>query len=126
MIVGMGIDIVEVARVEALWRENPEAFTRRAFTDIEITYCTGRERPAQHLAARFAVKEAALKALGTGWAQGLGLRDVEVLRDEAGKPSLRLLGAAKTRADALGVTATHVSLSHTEHYACATVILEVR
>jgi holo-[acyl-carrier protein] synthase len=124
MILGLGTDIVEVSRISELWAESREGFARRVFTDAEIAYCSGRAHPAQNLAARFAAKEAALKAIGTGWAKGLGLRDVEVIRHESGMPTLHFHGKAAEAVLRMGVTHAFLTLSHTDQHASATVILE--
>lgn len=123
MIVGLGTDIVEIARIEELWRERPQAFARRVFTDREVAYCRTKHRPAQHLAARFAAKEAALKALGTGWAKGIGFQDVEVCTS-GGAPTLCFHGAAQEALRRLLVHRSYLSYSHADHYATAVVILE--
>ena len=125
MITGIGTDIVEVGRIARLWRDKAEAFAARVFTDAELAYCLARPHPEQHLAARFAAKEAALKALGTGWAKGLGFDEIEVVRDEAsGATSLRFHGHALAAFKKSGATKSHVSLSHTDTLATATVVLE--
>jgi len=125
MIVGMGTDIVEVARVAKLWKENRAGLERRVFTPAEIAYCESRHHPEQHLAARFAAKEAALKAFGTGWAKGLGFQDIEVIRPvERGAPLLKFLGAAVVAAQKLGIHRSNLSMSHTEQFATATVVFE--
>jgi holo-[acyl-carrier protein] synthase len=123
MILGVGIDLVETGRLaEAL--DRTQGFEARVFTEGESAECAGRGDRVQALAARFAAKEACLKALGTGWAQGLGFRQVEVVREESGSPRLKLHGAAATRAASLGVTRIHVSLSHQPGTAAAVVVLE--
>jgi holo-[acyl-carrier protein] synthase len=123
MILGVGIDVVETARLaRALTRT--EGFEARVFTDGESADCASRGDRVQALAARFAAKEACLKALGTGWAAGLGFRQVEVVRASGGPPTLRLHGAAAERAASMGVTRIHVSLSHQPSAAAAVVVLE--
>jgi holo-[acyl-carrier protein] synthase len=124
VIVGLGIDLVEVARLaEALGRHG-DRFVDRVFTGAERAACEARADRVLALAARFAAKEACLKALGTGWAEGLGFRDVEVVRDGDGPPRLVLHGAAARRAEALGVVRSHVSLTHQPGIAAAVVVLE--
>lgn len=124
-IVGHGIDLVEVARIERLLDEQGDRFLDRCFTPGERAYADkSTKRRSEHLAARFAAKEAALKALGTGWAEGVGWTDVEVVRDGAGCPSLRVTGRAAELAAGRGITTWHVSLSHTETHAMASVIAE--
>ena len=124
MIVGLGTDIIDVHRIRELWEDHPDGLKRRVFTDLEFQYCSSKAHPEEHLAARFAVKEAALKAFGTGWAKGLGFSDIEVVNNEDGKPSLILHGEAKATAQKMNVTDIHVSYSHTPQSATATVILE--
>lgn len=124
MVLGIGVDVVEVARVSRALEKHGERLENRIFTAEERSACAGRVDRDLALAARFAAKEACLKALGTGWAGGVSFRQVEVQRDAAGRPSLLLHGrAAETAAD-LGVTATHLSLSHQPSVAVAVVVLE--
>lgn len=123
MIVGLGIDLLETARLDrALLRT--AGFEARVFTEKESADCAARGDRIQALAARFAAKEACLKALGTGWAGGLGFRQVEVVREASGSPTLRLHGAAAARAASLGVRRIHVSLTHQATAAAAVVLLE--
>ena len=124
MIVGIGVDAVAIARIERLWQRDHERFERRLFTDAEAAYCRQRARPAESLAARFAAKEAAMKCLGTGWANGIGFRQIEVVRETSGAVRLRLHGDAAARANELGIRHLHVSLTHTETTATAFVIAE--
>jgi holo-[acyl-carrier protein] synthase len=124
MIVGIGIDLVEVERItKALTRHGPR-FERRVFTPKELEDCTDRVDRDQALAARFAAKEACLKALRTGWAEGLFFRQVEVTRAANGAPGLRLYEEAAKRAAAMGVRSVHVSLTHQPGIAGAIVLLE--
>jgi len=113
---------VAVARVEALLSRHGERFLDRVFTPTERAECLRRARPAVHLAARLAAKEAAMKALGTGWSLGVRWLDVEVQSSGGTPPRLRLEGVARTRADAQGVRQTLVSLSHDGGYALAVVM----
>jgi holo-[acyl-carrier protein] synthase len=124
VIVGLGIDIVEVARLAAALGRHGDRFVDRVFTDREQAECGARGDRILALAARFAAKEACLKALGTGWAEGLGFRDVEVVREGNQPPRLVLHGEAARRAGALGVMRSHVSLTHQPGTAAAVVILE--
>lgn len=124
MILGVGIDLVEIARVERAARRHGARFLERIFTEGELAFCLGRKRSAQHLAARFAAKEAAAKALGTGVARGVRLREIEVTRSHTGQPQLRFSGEAARAAAELGVAATHVSLTHSREHAAAVVTLE--
>jgi holo-[acyl-carrier protein] synthase len=123
-IVGIGLDLVEVARVRASARRSGERFAKRVFTPGEIAYCAGRARKFEHLAARFAAKEATLKALGTGITGWTSMQEVEVVHNAAGRPEIRLRGGVLRRARSLGVTAAHLSISHTEGVAAAVVVLE--
>lgn len=123
-IVGIGSDLLEVARLASIGRKYGDKFYRRLFTDAEIAYCKSRTHPYQHYAARFAAKEAVFKALGVGWAQGVRWMDVEVIRQEKGPPTVRISGVAKELADSLGVSRTHLTLSHTRELAMANVVLE--
>ena len=125
MIIAVGIDMVEIARVERLLDAKGEHALRKLFTEAERAYATSRPRPAVHLAARVAAKEAAYKALrGTTAARAIGWRELEVTLGEDGSPSLRLHGGAARRAVELGVTRIHLSLTHTAGSAAAVAILE--
>lgn len=124
MILGIGLDIVEVARIRSLLERHAERAKERTFTSGEAAFCDGCADPAMHYAARFAAKEAAAKALGTGFAQGVSWRDIEVAREESGAPRLVLHGSAKKLAADKGVTRAHVTLTHTRETAAAQVILE--
>lgn len=122
MIIGLGTDLVAIPRIEELLSRHGERFLRRVFTPTEQAECLRRARPALHLAARVAAKEAAMKALGTGW--GLGVRWLDVAVHSRGDtpPMLHLDGAARARADTLGIRQTLVSLSHDGGYALAVVM----
>jgi len=124
MIVGIGVDIIEVGRIERALERQGERFVRRIFTEQEAAYCARAARPPERFAARFSAKEAALKALGTGWREGLRLLDVHVGNDPLGAPSITFHGTALEKSRRLGVTRIHVSLSHQHDYAIAHVILE--
>lgn len=121
-IIGIGVDIVEISRIEGLLARHGDRFTARVFVAGEQAYCGPQREPARGYAARFAAKEAVSKALGTGIGQRLGWLDIEVAREASGKPLLRLAGPGKELADELGVTELHLSLSHSDHYAVAQVI----
>ena len=125
-IVGIGLDIVAVSRIRRAVRRSGERFLKKVFTPGEVRYCEGRAREFEHLAARFAAKEAALKALGTGITGWAALQEVEVVREPSGRPGILLRGEVLRRARLLGVTAAHLSLSHTEQLAAAEVVLEGR
>lgn len=122
-ILGIGIDIVELQRIARLQERHGEAFSRRFCLPGERLERHG-EALVQHLGGLFAAKEAVLKALGTGWAQGLGLLQVEVVRLAGGAPAVRLHGAAERRAHAMGAAVVHLSISHERHYATALAVLE--
>ena len=124
MILGIGVDIVEVDRIERAVERHGGSFVRRVFTPDEADYCRRSPHPEQRFSTRFAAKEAALKALGTGWAQGLQFVDVEVLNNDLGAPSIRLHGKAAERARKMGVERILVSLSHHHDFAVAQVLLE--
>ena len=124
MIVGLGIDLVETARLARLLDEQGERFEVRVFTVGELSDCRERKDRVQALAARFAAKEACMKALGTGWSEGVGFGQIEVVRAVNGRPELRLHGVAAERARAAGASRWHVSLTHQEGVAGAVVVLE--
>lgn len=122
MILGLGTDLVAIDRVEGVLARHGERFLDRVFTPGERTDCLSRSRPARHLAARLAAKEAAMKALGTGWGLGVRWQDIEIRSGGASPPSLQLSGAARERAEAQGIRQTAVSLSHDGEYAIAVVV----
>jgi holo-[acyl-carrier protein] synthase len=124
MIVGTGVDIVEVRRVAAALDRFGERFMRRLFTAAEIRYCESKANRAERYAARFAAKEAGLKAIGTGWRAGISWRELEVCREPGGRPTLVFTGRAGEIAERLGTKKAFLSLSHTAEHAVAQVILE--
>ena len=124
MILGTGIDIVEVARIASAFAQHGERFVNRVLVADEIAYCLKHRQPAPFLAARFAAKEAIAKAFGTGIGAQLGWQDMEIRRQESGAPFVVLHGQGKILFAARGAKILHVSLSHTENYAAATAILE--
>tara|TARA_R110002094_G_scaffold160856_4_gene146125 strand:+ start:1099 stop:1476 length:378 start_codon:yes stop_codon:yes gene_type:complete len=124
MIVAIGVDAVEIERIRDMFDRSGDRFVNRIFTEQEGDYCRGRNDPAESLAARFAAKEATMKCLGTGWAEGLTFRQIEVQRLPSGDTELVVSGEAKIRAEALGIRRWHVSLTHTEITATAFVIAE--
>jgi len=121
VIVSLGIDATDIHRIDEARRRYGDRFLQRVFTADEIAYCMRRRNPAPHLAARFAAKEAAMKALGTGVSRGVVWRDIEVSRRE-GPPQLRLHGIAATRFTSLGATRALLSLTHAESLALAQVL----
>ena len=117
---GLGVDIVEIERMQLALTRHPR-MKERVFSDAERAYCEARSRPEVHYALRFAAKEAVLKALGTGFS-GVRFRDVEVTRDERGRPTPLLHGRARELADTIGVTEMHLSLSFTHTTAVASAV----
>lgn len=124
MIVGLGVDITEVDRMEAAIARRGRAFLMRLFTPAEILYCERHRHSAERFAGRFAAKEAAMKALGTGWARGVRWIDIEVVREPSGKPTLKLAGAAREIAQSLGAKHIAVTITHDGNTALAQVIFE--
>jgi holo-[acyl-carrier protein] synthase len=123
MILGTGIDIIEVERV-ALRVGRESGFREMVFSRDEMNYCDSKASRFEHYAARFAAKEAFLKAVGRGWSGGLALHEIEVVNDARGKPGLRLSGQTEKELAPLGIRFIHVSLSHLKSMATAIVILE--
>lgn len=121
-IIGIGIDATDLPRVADILERYGDRFLRRVFTDGEIAYCTKRRDPIPHLAGRFAAKEAAMKALGTGQSRGVMWKDIEVVRG-GGPPRLKLHGGAARRAAEMGVQQSLVSITHSESLAFAQVLL---
>ncbi len=118
-LLGTGIDIVEVERIERLLERQGDKFLDRVFTRGEVKYCMAKARPAIHLAARFAAKEAVSKALGTGFSRGVRMRDIEVVASGKGSPRVKLHGAAAGRLEKLGAGDVLISFSHTREHAVA-------
>lgn len=123
MINGTGIDIVEVVRIEKLL-EKGKLFRDKVFSEKESTYCELQGVSAQSYAGKFAAKEAFLKAIGTGWRGEIVLSQIEILNDELGKPFLQIIGETKKKLIEFDQRALHVSISHTDIYAIAMVIVE--
>ena len=124
MIVGLGIDIAEIDRIEAAITRHGAPFLERLFTPREVAYCESHKGKYERYAARFAAKEAAMKALGTGWSRGVRWRDIEVTREPSGKPTLRLEGVAAQIAQRMGVRNISLSITHSGNLALAEVIFE--
>jgi holo-[acyl-carrier protein] synthase len=124
MIVGLGLDIAEIDRIEAAISRHGAHFLERLFTPAEASYCERYKNRFERYAGRFAAKEAAMKALGTGWSRGVRWRDVEVVREPGGRPTLRLAGVARKIADGLGVKNISLSITHSGNFALAQVIFE--
>ena len=124
MIISIGVDIIEVRRVRETIERTPR-FAERVFTVAERAYCESRGAvAAQHYAARFAAKEAALKALQTGWTGGISWQDIEVSAKESGAPLISFHGRARELYEESGATAAHLSIAHTTEHAIAEVVLE--
>ena len=125
MIIGIGVDLVEISRVRSLIASQGDRAITKLFTEDERDYCSGMANPARHFAVRIAAKEAAFKALsGSEEARAIGWREMEVELDEIGRPSLRLHGRASARAKELGVAKSFISLSHGDDLATAFVVLQ--
>ena len=120
---GIGFDLIDVPRVQRLIEKN-ESYLHKVFTEDEIEYCNKRASKYQSFAARFAAKEAFLKAIGTGWRNGISFNEIGVVNNELGKPELVLTGKAATIAGEMEVTSINVSLTHLPDIAGAFVILE--
>jgi holo-[acyl-carrier protein] synthase len=120
----MGVDLAEVGRIKAAIERHGEAFLRRVFTAGEREYCERFKNKYERYAGRFAAKEAAMKALGTGWRRGVRWVDFEVVREKGGRPTIRLDGEARKIAEELGVKRIALSITHTEVQALAHVIFE--
>jgi len=119
---GIGIDVVEVDRIESAIARHGEPFLSRLFTDAERAYCAAQKRAALHYAARFAAKEAVSKALGTGIGGEAGWLDLEIVRDPSGAPKLALHGSAAEFAKDKGISEIQISLSHAKDYAAANAV----
>jgi holo-[acyl-carrier protein] synthase len=124
VIIGMGVDLAEVERVKAAIERHGETFLRRVYTAAEQEYCEGFRNKYERYAGRFAAKEAAMKALGTGWRRGVRWVDFEVVREVGGRPGIRLDGEARKIADGIGVKRIALSITHTEAMALAQVVME--
>ena len=121
MVKGIGVDIIEIARVRESVAASGDSFLRRIFTPQEIAYCKSKQNMHQHLAARFAAKEAVSKALSTGWAGEFSWKDVEVMNDSSGQPHITLYGKLKEK---LAGAAVHISISHSESHVVAMALIE--
>ena len=124
MIIGLGVDIAEVPRIKAAIERRGQPFLRRVYTPNEIAYCESFKNKFERYAGRFAAKEATMKALGTGWRGGIRWVDLEVVRQQSGRPTIALAGEAAKIAAALGVRRISVSITHTASQALAQVIFE--
>lgn len=124
MIIGLGLDIAEIDRIAAAIERHGAPILERLYTPREVAYCESRKNKFERYAARFAAKEAAMKALGTGWRRGVRWRDIEVANAPGGKPSLHLEGVARQIAERLGVKTISLSITHSGNLALAEVIFE--
>jgi holo-[acyl-carrier protein] synthase len=124
VIVGLGLDIAETDRIAAAITRHGAPILERLYTPGEVAYCESHKNKFERYAARFAAKEAAMKALGTGWRLGVRWRDIEVANAPSGKPSLLLAGVARQFADKLGVKSISLSITHSGNLALAQVIFE--
>ena len=124
MIIGTGVDLVEIDRFRKVIERLKDRFLLRVFTTIEQQFCNEHRDPVPHFAVRFAAKEALFKALGTGWAKGVTWLDVEVRRERQDAPTMVLRGEAQRLSASMGASKVHLSLSHSDQWAIATVILE--
>lgn len=121
---GIGIDVMKVERLVAALERFGERMEKRLFTDAELAYCRGHKDPLPHLAARFAAKEAASKAIGTGMSGGIGFKHFEVIQPGGRQPRLEFHGPARARFDGLGCRSSHLSLTHDGGLAIACVVIE--
>jgi holo-[acyl-carrier protein] synthase len=124
MIAGIGVDLCEVERMEAAIARHGERLLTRIYTDAERRYCESKPNRMERFAGRFAAKEAAMKAIGTGWSRGVGWRDFEVTRAVSGQPVILFHGAARRIAAEMGVTRALVTITHVRSLAMAQVLLE--
>jgi holo-[acyl-carrier protein] synthase len=124
VIKGIGIDSIELHRVDRIYRQYGERFLSRIFAPEERSYALRYKDPIPRLAARFAAKEAVMKALGTGWNNGIRWRDIVVVNSRMGKPDVKLLGEARKRAELLAVTHIHLSITHSKDQATVVVVFE--
>ena len=124
MILGMGSDLAQVDRIRKSIGQYGDRFLNRVYTDRERAYSLSKANSAERFAARFAAKEAGMKAIGTGWRRGVTWKDFEVVNETSGRPVLHLTGVALQIADRIGVERISISLTHTAEFALAVVILE--
>jgi len=124
VIVGLGIDVAEVDRLKEALERRGERMYKRLFTSAEIAYCNSHKNSFERFAGRFAIKEAAMKALGTGWRRGVRWQDIEVVNQRGGKPTLRLAGVAEQIALKQGVKTINISITHSGNLAIGQVIFE--
>jgi holo-[acyl-carrier protein] synthase len=125
MIHGTGVDLIEISRIKNSIQKYSGKFEDRVFTTKEIDYCRSKADPFKHFAARFAAKEAVLKSLGTGMAEGISWKDMEILNQESGRPVLSLSGKGRDIFDSLNLSTIHISMTHDKQYAVAQAIAEM-
>ena len=125
MIHGTGVDLIEISRIKNSIQKYSGKFEERVFTSKEIDYCRSKADPSKHFAARFAAKEAVLKSLGTGMAEGISWKDMEILNQESGRPVLNLSGKGWDIFNSLNLRNIHISLTHGKQYAVAQAIAEM-
>jgi holo-[acyl-carrier protein] synthase len=121
-VVAHGIDMVDCARLARSIEQHGQKFLQRVFTPAELEYCCGRKREIEHLAGRFAAKEAVLKVLGTGWREGIAWTDIEIRNEPSGAPRVTLTGRCREVADQLNLCSILISISHIETHAIASAI----
>ena len=121
-VLGHGVDLVDCARFRGRVERFGQRFLDRVFTPTELEYCLGKKREVEHLAGRFAAKEAVLKVLGTGWRNGINWTDVEIRNAPSGQPKVVLVGRCREIAEELGIATVHISISHIETHAIASAI----
>ena len=124
MIFGTGLDIIEISRIKSSLEKYSPRFENKLFTNKEIDYCQSQADPGKHFAARFAVKEAVSKSLGTGITREVGFKDIEVVNQVSGKPIVRMTGPGKQLFEKLNLKSIHISISHDRNYAIAQAIAE--
>jgi holo-[acyl-carrier protein] synthase len=125
MIVGHGIDLCGVERIRKMIADHGDLFLERTYTEAEVAYARRRKKGFEEtLAGRFAAKEAVMKALGTGWCDGVEFRGIEILNEPSGKPYVVLHGSTAAKAESLGVSAWHITITHTEDLAIASAVAE--
>jgi len=124
MIAGIGVDLIEIYRIQKMLLKYGDHFAEKIFCEEEIAYCSEKAKPEINFAARFAAKEAVLKAFGTGLARGIGWKDIQIHNLDNGKPFVKLLGEAKIKFSNLKIKKVHISLSHTAEVAMAFIIFE--
>jgi holo-[acyl-carrier protein] synthase len=121
-VISHGVDLVDCRRLAEAIEQHGDRFLHRVYTPLELDYCIGKKRQTEHLAGRFAAKEAVLKVLGTGWRDGISWTDIEVRNDPSGQPRIFLTGRCRQVADGLGLADILISISHIDTHAIASAI----